>query len=69
MIWLSMSGSLSSHALEEAIKQELTEFLGYEQYQRGNGKRGNNRSGYYERDLLIRFGMIEDIQVSRGPQR
>ncbi|NPV28483.1 MAG: hypothetical protein HPY58_02280 [Firmicutes bacterium] len=53
------------HALEEAIKQELTKFLGYEQYQRGNGKRDNNRNGYYERDLLTRFGLIEDIQVAR----
>ncbi|NPV29745.1 MAG: hypothetical protein HPY58_08865 [Firmicutes bacterium] len=53
------------HALQEAIKQELTKFLGYEQYQRGNGKRDNNRNGYYERDLLTRFGLIEDIQVER----
>lgn len=53
------------HALEEAIKQELTKFLGYEQYQRGNGKRDNNRNGSYKRDLLTRFGLIEGIQVAR----
>lgn len=53
------------HAVEQAIKQELTNFLGYENYQRGKEKRDNNRNGFYERDLLTRYGLIEDIQVAR----
>lgn len=53
------------HAVEQAVKQELTNFLGYEQYQRGEEKRDNYRNGYYERDLLTRYGLIEDIQVAR----
>lgn len=53
------------HAVEQAVKQELTNFLGYEQYQRGEERRDNYRNGYYERDLLTRFGLIEDIQVAR----
>ncbi len=54
------------HAVEQAIKQELTNFLGYEHYQRGEEKRDNNRNGFYERDLLTRYGLIEDIQVARN---
>jgi len=34
-------------------------------YQKGEEKRDNNRNGFYERDLLARYGLIEDIQVAR----
>lgn len=34
-------------------------------YRRGEEKRDNNRNDFYERDLLTRYGLIEDIQVAR----
>jgi putative transposase len=53
------------YAVEQAVKQELTGFLGYKHYQRSEEKRENYRNGYYERDLLTRYGPIEDIHVAR----
>jgi len=52
-------------AVEQAVKHELTNYLGYEQYQRGEEKRDNNRNGCYKRNLMTRYGLIEDIQVAR----
>ncbi len=56
--------ALIKRALEEAIKRELTEFLGYKPYERGVDKE-NYRNGSYTRDLTTRFGPIEGIRVSR----
>lgn len=50
--------------LEEVIKRELTEFLGYKPYERGVEKE-NYRNGRYRRDLGTRWGEIEDIGVAR----
>lgn len=52
-------------AIEQAVKHELTNYLGYEEYQRGEEKRENNRNGCYKRNLMTRYGLIEDIQVAR----
>lgn len=52
-------------AVEQAVKHELTNYLGYEEYQRGEEKRDNNRNGCYKRNLMTRYGLIEDIQVAR----
>lgn len=49
---------------ERAIQKELTEFLGRQPYERGKGY-GNYRNGYYERDLITRYGVLEDIRVAR----
>jgi putative transposase len=53
------------YAVEQAVKHELTNFLGYEKYKRNDGERDNYRNGYYERNLQTRYGYIEDIQVAR----
>ncbi len=50
-------------AIEEAVKQELTEFLGYEPYQRDVRKQ-NYRNGSYTRDLTTRYGPIEEISIA-----
>jgi putative transposase len=53
------------YAVEQAVKHELTNFLGYEKYKRNDGERDNYRNGYYERNLQTRYGYIEDIQVAQ----
>jgi putative transposase len=51
-------------AIEEAVKQELTDFLGYKPYQR-DVKKQNYRNGSYTRDLTTRYGPIEEISIAR----
>ena len=53
-----------THAFQKAIESELTEFLGYRPYQRVGGK-DNYRNGYYQRDLVTGFGILERIPVAR----
>lgn len=53
-----------TYAFQKAIELELTDFLGYQPYQRG-GAKYNYRNGYYQRDLVTRFGVLEKIPVAR----
>jgi len=46
--------------LEEKVKQ----LIGAERYERTQERRGY-RNGYYRRDLLTKYGNVEDIQVPR----
>ncbi len=51
-------------ALQEAMRHEIEEFLGYKPYERSEN--ANSRNGYLpERDLETRFGTIENISVPR----
>jgi len=51
-------------SFQKAIELELTNFLGYQLYQRSEAK-NNYRNGYYQRDLVTRFGPLEKIPVAR----
>ncbi len=50
--------------IENLLEDELTDILGADRYER-NSKRKGYRNGHYNRDLLTKFGLIEDIQVPR----
>lgn len=44
--------------VEECLKEEMRIQLGVEEYQQSQSRRGY-RSGYYQRDLVSTFGLIE----------
>jgi putative transposase len=50
--------------IEKALKEELSDKIGAERYER-NQKRKGYRNGYYTRSLLSKFGLIDHIQVPR----
>lgn len=50
--------------VEECLKEEMRIELGVEEYQQSRGRRGY-RSGYYQRDLVSTFGLIEKILVPK----
>ncbi len=50
--------------LEELLKEEVAESIGASRYERRGTRRGY-RNGKYERSLLTRYGMIEDLIVPR----
>ena len=51
-------------ALNNLLKIELTEFLGYEKYSTDGYNTGNSRNGYYTRDLNTKYGKLH-ISVPR----
>lgn len=46
------------NAINELLKLELTEFLGYEKHSFVGYGSGNSRNGYYQRELDTRFGKL-----------
>jgi len=54
-------------SFQKAIELELTEFLGYQPYERGVSK-NNSRNGHYRRSLVTRFGVLKGISVARDRQ-
>jgi putative transposase len=50
--------------LEQAIEVERDIHLGFDHYRRGIGKE-DSRNGYYERDLELSMGLIEDLRIPR----
>jgi putative transposase len=54
-------------SFQKAIELELTEFLGYQPYERDVLK-NNSRNGHYQRDLVTRFGVLTGIPVARDRQ-
>lgn len=51
-------------AVNELLKVELTEFLGYEKHRIEGYGTGNSRNGYYQRSLDTKFGKIQ-ISIPR----
>lgn len=51
-------------AMNELLKIELTEFLGYEKSSTLGYNTGNSRNGFYERDLDTSYGKLH-IRVPR----
>ena len=50
--------------IEDLLKEELSDKVGAERYERTKTRRAY-RNGRYERDLLTRFGRVEGIEVPR----
>jgi len=67
IIWskiaLSVKGFIKS-LIENLLEDQLTEVLGADRYER-NKKRKAYRGGHYQRSLLTKYGLIEDIRVPR----
>jgi putative transposase len=67
IIWskiaLSIKGFIKS-LIENLLEDQLTEVLGADRYER-NKKRKAYRGGHYQRSLLTKYGLIEDIRVPR----
>jgi transposase-like protein len=67
IIWskiaLSVKGFIKS-LIENLLEDELTEALGVNRYERSK-KRKAYRGGHYQRSLLTKYGLIEDIRVPR----
>ena len=50
--------------IEELLEEKVKQVLSAERYERTSDRTGY-RNGYYERDLLTRYGLIEGLQVPR----
>lgn len=50
--------------IEQAMREELTQLVQAEPYQR-NTRRGGYRNGYYLRDWVTAFGALKDLRVPR----
>jgi len=50
--------------IEDLLQEEVTARIGASPYERCSGRQGY-RNGHYVRDLLTRFGLVEDIRVPR----
>lgn len=57
-------GSVKS-CLEEALRQELSEHLGFGRYERQPGGAKGSRSGYFKRRVTTDHGEIPDLQVPK----
>ncbi len=50
--------------IEQLLEEKVKQLIGAERYERTQERRGY-RNGYYRRDLLTKYGNVEDIQVPR----
>ncbi|RLC08193.1 MAG: hypothetical protein DRH43_10485 [Deltaproteobacteria bacterium] len=50
--------------IEELLEEKIKQVLGADRYERTSERTGY-RNGYYERDLLTRYGLVEALQVPR----
>ena len=70
IIWGKIESSIKKFIkglIENLLKDELTEKLGAERYERTDERKGY-RNGCYERDLMTRYGLIDGICVPRMDQ-
>jgi len=70
VIWAKIASGVKKFIkefIESLLTEEVTERIGAARYER-NSKRQGYRNGYYLRDLLTKFGPIEDIRVPRLDQ-
>ena len=52
-------------AMNDLLKIELTQFLGYEKSSILGYNTGNSRNGFYERDLDTSYGRLQDRKSTR----
>lgn len=67
VIWAKIASGVKKFIkgfIEDLLREEITDRIGAERYERSN-KRQGYRNGHYVRDLLTRFGLVEDIRVPR----
>ncbi len=55
---------LTRQLIEELLEEKVKQFISAERYERTE-KRTGYRNGYYQRDLLTKYGNVEGIQVPR----
>jgi hypothetical protein len=67
VIWAKIASGVKKFIkgfMEDLLREEVTDRIGAERYERSN-QRQRYRNGHYVRDLLTRFGLVEDIRVPR----
>lgn len=70
VIWAKIASGVKKFIkgfIENLLTQEITDRIGAERYERNSRRRGY-RNGHYLRNLLTKFGPIEDIRVPRLDQ-
>lgn len=67
VIWSKISSGVKSFIktfIENLLEDEITAILDADRYERSSKRKGY-RNGHYQRNLLTKFGLVEDIQVPR----
>jgi len=54
----------TKHLIEELLEEKIKQVLSADRYERTADRIGY-RNGYYKRDLLTRYGLVEDLRVPR----
>jgi len=66
-IWKFIAATLKQglkHLLENLLEDEITTKVQARRYERSPGRRGY-RGGHYSRDLVTRYGLLEELRVPR----
>ena len=67
VVWAKISSGVKKFIkgfIEDLLREEVTARIGAGPYERRRERQGY-RNGHYVRDLLTRFGLVEDIRVPR----
>lgn len=67
VIWSKISSGVKSFIktfIENLLEDEIAAILDADRYERSSKRKGY-RNGHYQRNLLTKFGLVEDIQVPR----
>ena len=67
VVWAKISSGVKKFIkgfIEDLLTEEVTARIGAGPYERSSERQGY-RNGHYVRDLLTRFGLVEDIRVPR----
>jgi len=67
VIWSKISSGVKSFIktfIENLLEDEITAILDADRYERSSKRKGY-RNGHYQRNLLTKFGLVEDIQIPR----
>jgi putative transposase len=67
VVWAKIASGVKKFIkgfIEDLLREEVTARIGASPYERSS-KRQGYRNGHYGRDLLTRFGLVEDIRVPR----
>ena len=67
VVWAKISSGVKKFIkgfIEDLLREEVTARIGAGPYERRSERQGY-RNGHYVRDLLTRFGLVEDIRVPR----
>jgi transposase-like protein len=67
VIWAKIASGVKQFIkgfIEDLLTEEVTARIGAAPYERSSARQGY-RNGHYFRDLLTRFGLVEDIRVPR----